>query len=96
MRSHPVVLESGESFVAREDETLLAAADRSAIELVSSCRNGTCRTCMRRLRAGTVDYRGVWPGLSPEERAAGWILPCIAHATSALVLGEAAQRAWWE
>ena len=27
-----------------------------------------------------------WPGLSSEEKQDGWILPCVAYATSDLVL----------
>jgi ferredoxin len=30
-----------------------------------------------------------WPGLSAEEKAEGWILPCVAVAESALVIDAA-------
>ena len=33
-----------------------------------------------------VRYRIEWPGLSPEEKAAGCILPCVALPTSAVVM----------
>ena|SRR5438105_8710006 len=74
------------SFSAAPDETLVAAAARAGIELPTSCRNGTCRTCMCRMQDGEVAYRIQWPGLLPEEKAEGWILPCIAYARSDLVL----------
>lgn len=83
------------AFTARPDETLLAAAARAGIELPSSCRNGTCRTCMCQLVAGEVAYRIRWPGLLPEEKAAGWILPCIAYARSPLVLRRDRPRVDW-
>jgi len=60
--------------------TLLQAAQQAGIRLPSSCRNGTCRTCMCRLTRGRVSYRIEWPGLSAEEKQEGWILPCVAHA----------------
>jgi ferredoxin len=83
-------------FDARAGESLLEAAQRAGIALQSSCRNGTCRTCMRKLVAGSVDYRVPWPGLDPQERAEGWVLPCVAVAASDVVLGDPAQQGWWQ
>jgi ferredoxin len=82
-------------FEARAGESLLEAAERSGVALQSSCRNGTCRTCMRKLVAGSVDYRVAWPGLNPQERDEGWVLPCVAVPASDVVLGEPAQPGWW-
>lgn len=73
-------------WIAVDCESLLESAERAGIELLSSCRNGTCRTCMCRLVVGEVRYRIEWPGLSQEEKAEGWILPCVAEPRSALVL----------
>lgn len=80
---------------ADEGQTLLEAAQAAGITLQSSCRNGTCRTCLCRLEAGTVEYRVPWPGVTPEERAAGWVLPCVAEPRSDIVLGAPAQHGWW-
>lgn len=79
------------SFAATANETLVAAAARAGIDMPTSCRNGTCRTCMCRLRSGEIAYRIQWPGLLPEEKDEGWILPCIAYPRSDLVL-EAPRR----
>jgi len=68
-------------WAAAEGESLLESAERAGIELLSSCRNGTCRTCMCRLVSGEVRYRIEWPGLSREEKAEGWVLPCVAEPT---------------
>lgn len=65
---------------------ILQAAGLARFILPSSCRNGTCRTCMCRLTAGKIRYEIEWPGLSAEEKAEGWILPCIAYAESDLVI----------
>jgi ferredoxin len=80
------------SFGAAPDETLVAAAARAGIELPTSCRNGTCRTCMCQVRCGEVAYRIQWPGLLPEEKDDGWILPCIAYPRSDLVLERPRRR----
>lgn len=72
--------------------SLLEAAQAAGIRLPRSCRNGTCRACLCRLLAGQVRYRIEWPGLSAEERAAGWILPCVAHACTDVVIEAPAAR----
>lgn len=82
------LLPSGRSFAAPAGETLLAAAERAGLPVPSSCRNGTCRTCLKPLRAGSVHYRMPWPGLLPEERTGGWVLPCVAYPLSDVDLGD--------
>lgn len=77
---------SGRQFPAPADVTVLAAAEQAGIELPSSCRNGTCRTCLSQLLGGQVQYRIEWPGLSAEEKAEGFVLPCVAHACSDLIM----------
>lgn len=84
---------SGRTFAARADRTLLASALEAGIALTSSCRNGTCRACLRPLHAGRVAYRIEWPGLLPEEKAGGWVLPCVAFPQSDVVLGDEAPAA---
>jgi ferredoxin len=85
--SFTVQFDDGSSgFTAGADEPLLHAAARAGVMLSSSCRNGSCRTCMCRLLSGRVGYRIQWPGLLPEEKAEGWILACIAYPESDLVL----------
>jgi ferredoxin len=84
---HRVLLRpSGRSFVVEDGQTVLAAAAHAGLELPSSCRNGTCRTCLAALREGRVHYRIAWPGLLPEERDGRWVLPCVAYPLSDLVL----------
>lgn len=73
-------------FTASTTQSLLQAALQAGIELPSSCRNGTCRACICQVRSGTVAYPMAWPGLSAEEKAEGWCLPCVALARSDLVL----------
>jgi ferredoxin len=65
---------------------LMAGARAAGIELPSSCRNGTCRTCIVLRLSGEVGYRIDWPGLSADEKREGWTLPCVAHALSDVVV----------
>jgi ferredoxin len=91
---HSVRVEpEGLQYDVEGDLTLLEAADFGRVQLPSSCRNGTCRTCMCRLLSGEVRYDIEWPGLSAEEHAEGWILPCVAKPCSNLVIEQNAASA---
>ena len=79
---------SGRRFAAAADQPLLRSAEQAGIAMPNSCRNGTCRTCLRPLHAGRVLYRIDWPGLLPEEKAGGWVLPCVAYPASDVVMGD--------
>jgi ferredoxin len=76
----------GWAFAADGETTMLAAAERAGLRLPSSCRNGTCRTCLCRMASGQVGYRIEWPGLTPDEKREGYILPCVAFARSDITL----------
>ena len=76
----------GVGFAAPADQTLLAAAAMAGLELPSSCRNGTCRSCICLLLEGRIGYTIEWPGVLPEEKAQGLILPCVAYPQSDVVL----------
>lgn len=69
---------SGLEFEAEAGVTLLHAAEAAGIELPSSCRNGTCRTCLCGSDGGPVRYLVEWPGLSLDEKRAHDVLPCVA------------------
>ena len=89
-----VVQPGGWVFAAAGDATLLASAEAAGVVLPSSCRNGTCRSCICRLDSGTVSYLVAWPGLSSDEKREGWILPCVAlPATDLCLVAPAARRA---
>jgi tRNA pseudouridine32 synthase/23S rRNA pseudouridine746 synthase len=45
-----------------------------------------------RLVAGEIRYTLEWPGVSAEEKAQGWILPCVARAQSELTIEQPAAR----
>jgi ferredoxin len=85
--AHVVRLEpAGQTFVIEPGQTIIEAALLAGIDMARSCRNGTCRTCLCRLSSGHIHYRIEWPGLSFDEQDEGYILPCVAHADSDLVI----------
>jgi ferredoxin len=76
----------GRTFEAPDSLTLLEAAAFAGLRLPRSCRNGTCRTCLCKMTAGRVRYQIEWPGVSAEEKAEGFILPCVAIAECDLAI----------
>lgn len=76
----------GQPFDAWVSQPLLLSMEQGGIDWPSSCRNGTCRTCLGQLEGGQVRYEMDWPGLSAEEKAEGCVLPCVAYPCSDVVL----------
>ncbi|HET9271667.1 MAG TPA: iron-sulfur cluster-binding domain-containing protein [Vicinamibacterales bacterium] len=71
---------SGRTAEAGGSVTLLEAAEQQGVRIPSSCRAGVCQACRTRLTLGEADCRS--SVLDPEDRAAGFILPCVSWATS--------------
>ena len=76
----------GQQFDAWANQPLLTSLEQGGMDWPSSCRNGTCRTCMAQLVHGQVRYELEWPGLSAEEKVEGYVLPCVAFPCSDLAL----------
>ncbi len=94
MSLHTIVLHpSGLRFTADGETSLLLAAESAGVDLPSSCRNGTCRTCICRLRSGAAAHLIEWPGLSFDEKREGYILPCVAVAQGDLEIEAPLARA---
>ena len=77
---------TGEPVAVLAGATLLQAMLGAGVAWSASCRNGSCRACIGLLESGTVRYTVEWPGLLPEEKAQGGVLPCVACPTSDVVL----------
>jgi ferredoxin len=80
------VLPGGWQLPVAPGQSLLQAALDAGVRLPRSCRNGSCRACMARLLDGQAHHLIAWPGLLAEEKAEGWILPCVAAADSDLTI----------
>jgi ring-1,2-phenylacetyl-CoA epoxidase subunit PaaE len=63
------------------DESILAAAARSGLDVPYSCRSGVCATCRAKLIAGRVRMDRNF-ALEPAEVQAGQVLSCQAHPLS--------------
>ncbi len=81
-----VSLSNGKNFTAQASESLLDAAIRNSIKLSYSCKTGRCSTCKCKLLHGSTYLLQAELGLSPEEKAEGWILSCVRSATSEVTL----------
>ena len=78
---------SGRAFVARDDETILAAAIRQGVAMPYGCRDGACGSCKCRVLEGRLEQRAHQPAaLSAQERSAGYVLACCSVALGDLVL----------
>jgi ferredoxin len=67
---------SGFSFELIGNQTLLEFAETLGISIPYGCRQGQCGTCATRLLQGNVTME-TEDGLSPEQKRAGFILPCV-------------------
>ena len=76
----------GQCFDAWKEQTLLDSMEQGGIHWPSSCRSGSCRTCISTLVRGEVRYTMEWPGITPEEKAEGCVLPCVAVPLTDVVL----------
>lgn len=79
-------LPDGQTFDAWAEQPVLQSMESGGLDWPSSCRNGTCRTCIGKLESGQVRYQIDWPGLSAGEKAEGYVLPCVAYPCSDVVL----------
>ncbi len=76
----------GQTFDAWKNQTLLESMEQGGLQWPSSCRSGSCRTCLGTLIQGEVRYEMEWPGLNPEEKTEGCVLPCVAYPVTDVTL----------
>ncbi|NEC29667.1 cytochrome P450 [Streptomyces sp. SID8111] len=81
--------ESGRVVEVGAEETILEAAEKAGLAVVSSCKTGTCGTCETPIVSGRADHRDSI--LTPSEQEAGrTMLICVSRAAAdcpRLVLG---------
>jgi len=72
---------SGRSLTVPADKTVLQILEQNGIPVVSSCREGTCRTCETGVCEGAVEHRDFC--LTPREQETGrTMLVCVSRAKS--------------
>ncbi|MDZ5461444.1 PDR/VanB family oxidoreductase [Azohydromonas lata] len=73
---------SGRVITVAPDRTVTQALAEAGVEVLVSCEQGVCGTCLTRVLQGTPDHRDVY--LTPEEQAANdQFTPCCSRAKSA-------------
>jgi ferredoxin-NADP reductase len=88
VRSRIRLADSGAVLESMPGEVLLQTLERYGYRPDFNCRVGTCGTCRMRLLSGQV-RQGDVDGLTPAERAAGYVLSCSAHPEGDIVLASA-------
>jgi ferredoxin-nitrite reductase len=78
--------QSGKELACTENDFILETAEQAGLAWDSSCRSGTCGTCKQKLISGEVKYEGEPDALDESDRAAGYILTCIAHPVGHVVI----------
>ncbi len=70
---------SGLTCTVPPERSILEVLEEAGVQVLTSCREGTCGTCETGVLAGTVDHRDSL--LTPEEQAAGdTMLICVSRA----------------
>lgn len=67
------------------DETVLQALTRQGVIARSSCRGGTCQTCVLRCLEGEIPARAQ-RGLSDKLLSKSYFMPCVCHPLSDMVI----------
>ena len=75
---------SGRVVSVASDKTVVQALAEAGVEVLTSCEQGVCGTCLTRVLAGTPDHRDMY--LTPQEQAANdTFLPCCSRSKSAVL-----------
>jgi vanillate O-demethylase ferredoxin subunit len=80
------IASTGKVVVVPKDQTVVQALAAAGVEILTSCEQGVCGTCLTRVLEGTPDHKDSY--LLPEEQAANdQFMPCCSRSkTSVLVL----------
>jgi CDP-4-dehydro-6-deoxyglucose reductase len=75
-----VKLHNGKAFSSEAGTSMLDSAKTEGITLEYSCRTGRCGVCKTKVISGETEAFKDETSLTPDERAAGFILTCCRHA----------------
>lgn len=73
----PILNFADQNYDVESGESVLACLERNNVAFPSSCKSGTCQSCLAQLTSGTMEND--WQaGLKETYRAQNYFLPCIA------------------
>lgn len=79
------IASSGRVIAVLPDQTVVQALSAAGVEVMISCEQGVCGTCLTHVLDGEVDHRDAY--LTPEEQAANdQFTPCCSRARSACLV----------
>lgn len=76
---------SGKEVAGDGTETILELAEQAGVKIRNSCRAGSCGSCKKLTRSGTVTM-SEREGLEPGEADAGYVLCCVAYPQDRVVV----------
>ena len=76
---------TGKAYAVAPDVSVVEALRKEGIDILTSCEQGVCGTCITRVLEGEVDHRDMY--LTDEEKAANeQFMPCCSRARSKLLV----------
>jgi vanillate monooxygenase ferredoxin subunit len=79
------IASSGETYEVAADQTVVQALQKHGIEILTSCEQGVCGTCITRVLQGECDHRDLY--FTDEEKAQNdQFTPCCSRAKSAVLV----------
>jgi CDP-4-dehydro-6-deoxyglucose reductase len=77
---------NGKEFLQEKGQSILSSAENNNIFFPYSCRTGRCSSCKCKLLSGETTLESSELGLSEKEKKEGWILSCVRHASTNIVI----------
>lgn len=73
-----VLHKSSKRLIVKSDQTIIVALREAGVDILTSCEQGVCGTCVTAVIEGEPDHRDVY--FNPQERASGKLItPCVSR-----------------
>jgi len=73
-----VLHKSSKCLTVKSDQTIITALREAGVDILTSCEQGVCGTCVTAVLEGDPDHRDVY--FNPQERASGKLItPCVSR-----------------
>ncbi len=79
------IASTGKSYTIGKDDNIIHVLKDNGIEILTSCEQGVCGTCITRVLEGEIDHRDMY--FTDDEKAANdQFTPCCSRAKSAVLV----------